>query len=166
MDEYLQQSGILDVRVDDRLIHGIVAGFWLPEKKASRVMVVNERYSTNDMMRSTLKMATPPGVALSVLAPEKAIANILAGNYVGQRVFIVAKEVDEIYALFKGGVAFARVNLGNITQNEGETTVLDKTVRVNSKQKEMLREMRDAGIAIDCQFLPSDSIIHCTKILD
>ena len=30
MNEYLQSSGIVDVRVDDRMVHGIVATMWIP----------------------------------------------------------------------------------------------------------------------------------------
>ena len=29
MNEYLQSSGIVDVRVDDRMVHGIVATMWI-----------------------------------------------------------------------------------------------------------------------------------------
>lgn len=74
MNEYLQSSGIVDVRVDDRMVHGIVATMWIPENHCTRVMVVNEDASNNQVIRSTLKMSVPAGVSLSVLAPEKAAA--------------------------------------------------------------------------------------------
>ena len=44
----------------------------------------------NDIEKSGLKLATPPGVKLSILPVEKAAANILAGKYDSQRLFIVA----------------------------------------------------------------------------
>ncbi len=166
MNEYLQSSGIVDVRVDDRMVHGIVATMWIPENRCTRAMVVNENASNNQVIRSTLKMSTPAGVSLSVLAPEKAAANINNGNYVGQRVFVVGREIQDIYALYKAGVKFARVNLGNVTQNTGETTVLDKTVRVNAEEKAMLREMRDAGIQVTCQFKTDDPVKVCKEVLD
>ena len=158
MDEYKQPSGILDVRVDDRMVHGIVATSWIPAAKATRAMVVNKRASESDMTRNALKLGTPAGVNLSVLAPEKAIANILNGNYTNQRVFLVGRYIKDIYDLYKGGVKFARVNLGNVTQNVGKTTSLDKTVRVSDEELVMLREMRDAGIKITCQFRTDDQM--------
>lgn len=166
MNEYLQDSGIVDVRVDDRMVHGIVATQWIPENRCTRAMVVNEIASTNQMIRTTLKMATPAGVSLSVLAPTKAAENILNGNYKQQRVFVVGRDIYDVYALYKAGVKFARVNLGNVTQNMGETLVLDKTVRVNQQEKEMLKEMRDAGITITCQFRPADPVKVCKEVLD
>lgn len=158
MDEFKQPSGILDVRVDDRMGHGIVATSWIPAAKATRAMVVNKRASESDMTRNALKLGTPAGVNLSVLAPEKAIANILNGNYTNQRVFLVGRYIKDIYDLYKGGVKFARVNLGNVTQNVGKTTSLDKTVRVSDEELVMLREMRDAGIKITCQFRTDDQM--------
>ena len=158
MDEFKQPSGILDVRVDDRMVHGIVATSWIPAAKATRAMVVNKRASESDMTRNALKLGTPAGVNLSVLAPGKAIANILNGNYTNQRVFLVGRYIKDIYDLYKGGVKFARVNLGNVTQNVGKTTSLDKTVRVSDEELVMLREMRDAGIKITCQFRTDDQM--------
>lgn len=158
MDEFKQPSGILDVRVDDRMVHGIVATSWIPAAKATRAMVVNKRASESDMTRNALKLGTPAGVNLSVLAPEKAIVNILNGNYTNQRVFLVGRYIKDIYDLYKGGVKFARVNLGNVTQNVGKTTSLDKTVRVSDEELVMLREMRDAGIKITCQFRTDDQM--------
>ena len=159
-------NGIIDVRVDDRMIHGIVATQWIPEMRATRGMVVNESVADNDIIRQTLKMSIPTGVNLSVLAPKKAAENFLNGNYVNQKVFVVGKDISDIYELFKLGVKFNRINLGDVTQNSGETTVLDKTVRVSLAEKAMLKEMRDGGVKVTCQFRPSDPIINCTDILD
>ncbi|MDY3931406.1 MAG: PTS sugar transporter subunit IIB [Erysipelotrichaceae bacterium] len=156
MDEYKQDSGILDVRVDDRMVHGIVATQWIPAAKATRAMVVNKRASESNMTRQALKLGTPAGVNLSVLAPEKAITNILNGNYRNQRVFVVGRYIKDVYDLYKGGVKFARVNLGNVTQNIVKTKTLDKTVRVSEEELAMLKEMKDAGIRITCQFRVDD----------
>lgn len=145
-------SGIVYFRVDDRMLHGVVATQWVPAFQATRAMVVNGPASANDIMRSSLKMACPAGVALSVLAPEKAAANILKGNYAAQRVFCVCRTVADAHFLFKAGVEIPLLNLGNVTQNHGDVTVLDKTVRVSAEEKEMLREMRDAGVKIVARF--------------
>lgn len=126
-------NGILHFRVDDRMIHGIVATDWVPAYNATRAMVIDGPASTNDIVRSGLKMACPAGVALSVLAPEKAVENI------------------------KAGVEIPQLNLGNVTQNKGETTTLDKTVRVSDEELAMLREMAAAGVKITARFRFSDN---------
>lgn len=160
-------NGIVFVRVDDRMIHGIVATQWVPFYKATRAMVVNEKASNSDVIRMSLKMACPAGVALSVLAPAKAAENINAGKYVGQRVFVVGKFISDIYALFKAGVQIGALDLGNVTQNDVNdptTTVLDKTVRVNKEELAMLKEMKAAGVKIFCQFTVQDTEKVCTDL--
>ena len=86
-------NGILHFRVDDRMIHGIVATDWVPAYNATRAMVIDEPASKSDIVRSGLKMACPAGVALSVLAPEKAVENIKAGKYLAQRVLVVFRYI-------------------------------------------------------------------------
>lgn len=159
-------NGIIHVRVDDRMLHGIVATDWVPKSGATRAMVVDPAASTNDIVRSSLKMACPAGVALSVLDPQKAAANILSGKYSAQRVFVICRYIEWAYSLFEVGVPMEQVNLGNVTQNKGDVTVLDKTVRVSPEEKEMLRKMRDAGVKITARFRPDNAEVDVGKHLD
>ena len=71
---------IVGCRIDGRLIHGQVANLWAGKLNVSRIMVVDDEVVNNDVEKSGLKLATPPGVKLSILPIEKAAANILAGN--------------------------------------------------------------------------------------
>lgn len=171
----LQKGGILKImkalgfigfRVDDRMIHGIVATQWVPSLNATRAMVIDDAASTNDLMRQSMKMATPAGVALSVIDHQKALTNISNNKYANQRVFCVFRTVESAYELFKAGVEIPQLNLGDITQNTGETTVLGKTVRVNAKEKAMLKEMRDAGVKITVKFSISDDEVDVSSLLD
>ena len=56
------------------------------------------------MLKSGLKLATPPGVKLSILPVAKAAENILAGKYDSQRLFIVARKPDRFLGLVEAGV--------------------------------------------------------------
>ena len=85
---------IVGCRIDGRLIHGQVANLWAGKLNVSRIMVVDDEVVNNDVEKSGLKLATPPGVKLSILPIGKAAANILAGKYDSQRLFIVARKPD------------------------------------------------------------------------
>lgn len=159
-------KGFMGFRIDDRMLHGIVATSWVPHFQATRAMVIDDAASTNEIMRQSMKMACPAGVALSVISVEKAVANITADKYAAQRVFCVFRTIDTAYALFKAGIEMPEINLGNITQNLGETTVLGKTVRINEDEKAKLREMRDAGIHIIVQFRTDDTAEDVSSLLD
>ena len=82
---------IVGCRIDGRLIHGQVANLWTTKLNVSRIMVIDDEVAQNDIEKSGLKLATPPGVKLSILPVAKAAENILAGKYDSQRLFIVAR---------------------------------------------------------------------------
>lgn len=159
------KNGICEVRVDDRMIHGIVATMWLPALRITRAMVINEAASTDQMQRNLQRMAIPEGINMSFISPAKAYENLNAGKYAGQRVFVCGRYISDIYELFKHGVALPRINLGNVTQSTGQTTELAPTVRVSAEEKAMLKEMFDNGIMIVSQFREDDKVKNLGPLL-
>lgn len=164
--ESMKAEGFQAFRIDDRMIHGIVATSWVPHYNATRAMCIDDVACDNQIMKQSMKMGLPPGVALSVISVQKALTNIGIHKYAAQRVFCVFRTVDTAYRLFKAGVEIPEINLGDVTQNTGETTVLAKTVRVNPTEKAQLREMRDAGVKIIAQFTPRDKAEDVGNLLD
>ncbi len=160
-------NGIMEVRVDDRMVHGIVATMWIPGLRTTRAMVVNEAASNDPMQRNLQRMSIPAGINMSLLAPAKAAANLNEGKYKGQRIYLCGRFISDIYELFKAGVQLPRVNLGNVTMNQGDDlTVLDNTVRVTPAEKAMLKEMRDGGVRIVAQFRNDNPEKNVGALLD
>ena len=50
---------IVNVRIDDRLIHGQVAAVWSQYTKATRIMVVDDQVVHDVVNKEALKMACP-----------------------------------------------------------------------------------------------------------
>ena len=94
---------IIHTRVDSRLIHGQVASMWTNHLGATRIMVIDDQAASEETTKMSLKLATPYGVALSVLPVEKAAARIKAGAYEGQRVFLIVRSPDTLLELLKRG---------------------------------------------------------------
>ena len=42
---------ILDVRIDDRLIHGQVCGFWIPHYSLERIAIVDDEIVNDEIRR-------------------------------------------------------------------------------------------------------------------
>ncbi len=158
-------KGIINVRIDDRLIHGQVAAFWTNALKASRLMVVNDAASNDDLARMTLKMATPHGINLSVLTLEKAAANITAGNYDGQRVMMIFKCPEDAWRLYELGVKFERLNIGNMSGGVGKKPIT-KAVSCDDNDIDFLKKLSAAGVEIYRQLTPdtpSENIMDMIK---
>lgn len=161
----MKADGFIGFRVDDRMIHGVVATQWVPQLKASRAMVIDNAASVNEIMRQSMKMACPAGVALSVIDIDKAVTNISNQKYASQKVFCVFRSIDTAYKVWKAGVEIPTLNLGDVTQNAGETTVLGKTVRINAEEKKMLKEMNESGVTITVRFSFNDQEVNVSDLL-
>lgn len=67
-------------RVDNRLLHGIIVTQWAPMSKANRVMVIDDSVANNDIQKSSMRLARPAGMAVSIITEETAIANFKKGE--------------------------------------------------------------------------------------
>ena len=48
---------ILDTRIDDRLIHGQVCGYWIPQYSLQRIAIVDDDIVNDETRKTTLKYA-------------------------------------------------------------------------------------------------------------
>lgn len=147
---------IVGVRIDFRLIHGQVANLWANAKQVSRFMVVDDQLATDDMQKQVLRMACPAAVKLSVLPLEKASANIQAGKYDAQRLFILAKKPETLLRLIEGGVQLPEINVGNMSSlNEVKRVGLN--IGMDEGDIEAFKKLQEKGIHMYAQMVPSDT---------
>lgn len=146
---------IIHTRIDDRLIHGQVATMWTNQLGANRIMVVDDAVSTDSMMKMSLKMATPNGVALSVLPIEKAVTRIKQNAYQGQRIFLIVKSPKTLMKLVEKGIKIDKVNVGNLTYTDGKTKV-SNTVAITKDELEDFKNLKEMGVYETLQLTPND----------
>ncbi|MGG5318486.1 PTS system mannose/fructose/N-acetylgalactosamine-transporter subunit IIB [Enterococcus sp. AZ072] len=149
-------EGIIHIRIDDRLIHGQVAGLWTNELKATRLMVINDQVATDDTQKSLLRMVAPGTVNTSIITEETAFANISAGKYAGQRVFVILKSPVEILNLLDRGLPIKRINVGNMSSRDN-TEVIKQGISVTTEEKAAFKELLERGIEITTIRTPSNT---------
>ncbi|MDN5351799.1 MAG: hypothetical protein PWQ12_718 [Clostridiales bacterium] len=145
---------IIHVRIDDRLVHGQVATMWTNYLGATRIMVVDNEAANSEIMKMSLKLATPTGVSLSVLPVEKAAPRILENRYEGQRVLMIIKSPMTLLKLVSLGAVLPAVNVGNLTYAEGKISV-GETVAVSKAEIEAFRALHQKGVTFNMQLTPS-----------
>lgn len=147
---------IVGVRIDFRLIHGQVANLWANAKQVSRFMVVDDQLATDDMQKQVLRMACPASVKLSVLPLAKASANIQAGKYDAQHLFILAKKPETLLRLIESGVQLPEINVGNMSSlNEVKRVGLN--IGMDEGDIEAFKKLQEKGIHMYAQMVPSDT---------
>ena len=155
---------IVGCRIDGRLIHGQVANLWTTKLNVSRIMVIDDEVAQNDIEKSGLKLAPPPGVKLSILPVAKAAENILAGKYDSQRLFIVARKPDRFLRLIEAGVQLETLNVGNMSQSD-ETRAITRSINVVDADVEDFNKIHEKGVKITSQMVPNDTAEDFMKLL-
>lgn len=156
--------GIIHVRIDDRLIHGQVAVVWTNTLGANRIMVVNDEASVDEMQKSILRMATPPGIKLSVLTVEKAARRIKEGRYDNDKVFMILKSPNDIMRLIKEDVEIKQINVGNMAKDE-DTVQIRKTVNISEEDLNIFIQLAEKGVFISARMLPNEDNNNLMEII-
>ena len=128
-EAYKGKENIVNVRMDERLIHGQVAGIWAPSLHTQRIIVINDEAAADTLQKSSLKMAAPTSMRLSVLPVESAAKNIRSGKYGKQRLFLVFKNPTDVLRYLKAGGKLTHVNVGNMSYKEGSKDIT-KSIKV------------------------------------
>lgn len=153
--EAAEKNGIVNFRLDERLIHGQVATYWTRTLQADRIMVADDDVLKDEIGMSALKAAVPSGVHLSVLSVENAARRLNAGTYNAQRVFLIVNKTDTIKRLLNAGVKVKEVNIGNMGQKEGRIQV-KKSVYCTAQELLDIEDIEKTGVKVYAQMVPND----------
>ena len=156
---------IVNVRIDDRLIHGQVAAVWSQYTKATRIMVVDDQVVHDVVNKEALKMACPQQCKLSILTAEKAAANLCAGKYDGEKVFIVAKNPKTIRYILDHGFVMDSVNVGNMGGKQN-TRMLKKAVSVSEEDIENFLYLAGHGVKVTARMVPTEEAADFIKLIE
>ena len=155
---------IVNVRIDDRLIHGQVATVWSLTTKATRIMVVDDLVVKDTVNKEALKLACPKQCKLSILTAERAAANLCAGKYEGEKVFIVAKSPKTIRDIYDKGFHMESVNVGNMG-GKTNTKMLKKADNVTEEDLENFTYLIDKGVKVTAQMVPADEALNMAELI-
>ena len=96
--------GIVLARIDNRLLHGIVATQWAGRSGAQRIMIIDDTVANNELTKASMKLARPTGMAISIITEEAALNNFKAGKYNDHTVFVLVKRPETLVKLSEIGV--------------------------------------------------------------
>lgn len=83
------------LRVDDRLLHGQVAVAWTNYYKADVILIANNAMLQDKAMQVAFKLATPPGVTLSMKSLDGAAAVINNPKHASRTIMVITKTMKD-----------------------------------------------------------------------
>lgn len=150
--------GIISARVDNRLLHGIVATQWAPIIGAQRVMVIDDHIASDPLLKSGMQMGKPAGTALSIITRETAYANFSAGKYAGHTVFVIVSDPQILLDLVNQGEKIPAVVIGGTVapENDPDAVQVSRRAWVTKEQADIYGSLTKAGAQITVQYVPQD----------
>lgn len=162
--QYAGKENIVNTRIDERLIHGQVAGIWSTSLSTQRIIVANDEAATDPLQKSSLRMAAPSSMRLSVLGVEAAAKNIQSGKYGKQRLFLLFKNPKYVLRFIEAQGPIKTVNVGNMSYKEGAREVT-KSIQVLPEEEQIFETIASKGVTVTAQLVPNDPVVDFMKKL-
>lgn len=157
---------IVGARIDNRLLHGIVATQWAPQSGATRVMVIDDEVANDPIIKESMKLARPSGMAISIITEEIAIKNFNAGKYDSQKLFVISKKPDIFLDLIKNSVEIRTLVLGGtVVPSRTDSKKVSKRAYVTLDQIDIYKNIASKGVKILVKFVPSDKDIELMNLI-
>ena len=142
-------------RIDDRLIHGQVATVWAKEAGAERIIIPSDEIANDEIRKTLVKQAAPPGIKVNIISTEKAIKVYKNPKYANDTVFYLFTKPQEVVDLVKAGVSIQTINIGGMQFKDGRVQVT-KAISVYPEDVQAFRDLIALGVKLDCRVVATD----------
>lgn len=154
---------IVEVRIDDRLIHGQVVGYWVPQFSVERILIVDNEIVNDPARKTALKFGCPPQCKLSIFDAAKAAEKLNRKIDEGIRVMILCKGPQPLLDLVNNGYMIDHITIGNMSSKENAVHV-DKNVYASPEECAAFNALADKGIRLAIQYTPADAKKDATNL--
>ena len=161
---------VIQIRIDDRLIHGQVALLWTKALNTKGVVVANDNAANNEAVKATLKMACPKTQKLLVKTVDDAARVINDPRGAEMRIFALTNCVADALKLVRecpgksDGVNFANVGRFDGSDNASKTNVVT-SVALNPDELQAARDLVETGVHAFHQIAPDDPQVSIADAL-
>ena len=150
---------VVMARIDNRLLHGIIVTQWAPVSGATRVMVIGD-----EVLKSTMRMARPAGMAVSIISEQTALKNFAAGKYDREKVFVIAKEPETILHLVESGIELPSLIVGGSLVKEGGVQLTQRAY-ASAENVQSYKALIARGVKVTAQFVPADKPVSVADLI-
>ncbi|NFI94434.1 PTS mannose transporter subunit IIAB [Clostridium botulinum] len=152
-------------RIDSRLLHGQVATAWTKTVQPTRIIVVSDAVSKDELRKKLIQQAAPPGVKAHVVPVDHMIK--LAKDeqhFGGQRALLLFENPEDVLRAVEGGVPLKTINVGSMAHSIGKVQP-NKVLAFNQKDIDTFNKLKQAGLNFDVRKVPNDSKGNMDEIL-
>lgn len=152
-------------RIDSRLLHGQVATSWTKSMQPTRIIVVSDAVSKDDLRKKLIQQAAPPGVKAHVV-PVNHMIKLAKDNkhFGGQRAMLLFENPQDVLRAVEGGVPLKTINVGSMAHSIGKVQP-NKVLAFNQEDIDTFNKLKKSGLNFDVRKVPNDSQGNMNEIL-
>ncbi len=151
-------------RIDTRLLHGQVATAWTKAVSPTRIIVVSDAVSKDELRKSMIEQAAPPGVKANVVPVAKMIQVAKDVRFGATKALLLFETPQDALRAIEGGVDIKELNLGSMAHSVGKV-VCSRSVAMDQDDVETIEKLMAKGIKFDVRKVPADSPEHIEDLL-
>ncbi|MEF9893410.1 MAG: PTS sugar transporter subunit IIB [Anaerorhabdus sp.] len=155
---------IVEVRIDDRLIHGQVCGFWIPHYSVNKIVIVDNKIVNDEMRKTALQIGCPAKVKLSILNSLTASDKLKRKLDEGSNVLILTANPHPLLEMVEDGYEIKKIKIGNLSSKEGSVQI-KRTVFVSPDELDSFKKLIAKGVTIESHMIPSEHSEDITEII-
>jgi len=156
---------LVQVRIDDRLIHGQVVVGWRSSLRMNRILLCSDEVANSDWQTTIYLSAVPEEIEASVLGIEATIDSLLNDSFADERVLLLVDSPKTIVALLSAGVEIDDVNVGGLHFKPGKSQI-SPFIFVDQDDIDNFRILHEHGIKLDGRDVPTRASLDVAKILN
>lgn len=152
-------DGHIDIafaRIDTRLLHGQVATTVTKMVQPDRIIVCSDDVAHDDLRKSMIEQAAPPGVKAHVVPIWKIIEVCKDPRFGDTKAMLLFETPQDLLRALEGGVDIKEVNLGSMAHSVGKVVVTN-AVAMDAADVECLEKIASMGVKFDVRKVPADS---------
>ena len=156
---------IVLLRVDERLIHGQVVVAWGAQLRPTRIIVIDDDLAASDWEQELYTLGLPAGLASEFVDVTAARGRLDAWRASGDRIIVLIRDLGTMQRLAADGALDGeQINIGGIHHAPGRRPVLPY-VYLNDEETAQLHALRDTGVRISAQDVPSARRIDVSEFM-
>jgi mannose PTS system EIIAB component len=153
-------------RIDSRLLHGQVATAWTKETRPTRIIVVSDAVAKDELRKSLIQQAAPPGVKAHVVPIKKMIELAKDDKHFGgQRALLLFENPQDVLRVVEGGVPLETINVGSMAHSPGKVQP-NKVLAFDQNDIDTFKKLKELGLKFDVRKVPTDSKANMDEILN
>ena len=155
---------IAAVRVDTRLLHGQVATAWTKQIAPNRIIVVSDGVAHDQLRKTMIEQAAPPGVPANVVPIKKMIEVAKDPRFGATKAFLLFETPQDLLATIEGGVDIKDANIGSMAHSVGKVVVTN-AIAMDQADLDCIEALHDKGVHIEARKVPADSAITYDELV-